>query len=46
MQSLLDQLDWGPCLEGQGQNGLPLLTLRLPTGVCLDDPTPDTARPG
>jgi hypothetical protein len=37
MQALLDQYDWG-IVSGAGQNGLPLLTLRLSHRISLDDP--------
>jgi hypothetical protein len=37
MQALLDQYDWG-IVSGAGQDGLPLLTLRLTHRVALDDP--------
>jgi hypothetical protein len=37
VQRLLDQYDWG-MVSGGGQDGLPLLTLRLSHRVALDDP--------
>jgi hypothetical protein len=37
MQALLDQYDWG-IVSGAGQDGLPLLTLRLNHRIALDDP--------
>ena len=37
LQSKLDQCEWS-LLPGAGQNGLPLITLRLPWRVSLGDP--------
>lgn len=37
LQAMLDSCEWS-IIPGEGQGGVPLISIRLATRVCLDDP--------